>query len=60
METLMEGGMVVLRNEGVACRSTITFHSGSLWDRGEKKTERHGDRQTQTGKKRKISTLQEK
>ena len=32
METLMEGGMAVLRNGGVACRSTTTFHSGSLRD----------------------------
>ncbi len=32
METLTEGGVAVLRNGGVACRSTITFHSGSLRD----------------------------
>lgn len=28
----MEGGMAVWRNGGVAYRSTITFHSGSLRD----------------------------
>lgn len=67
METLMEGGMAILRNEGVACRSSITFHSGSLRDgihymaaretdkgRGEKKRKEKDmkiDRHEEGGKK---------
>lgn len=66
METLMEGGMAVFRNGGVACRSTITFHSGSLRDgihytvaretdrnRGEKKTHTEIGRHRQRGEKKK-------
>lgn len=66
METLMEGGMAVFRNGGVACRSTITFHSGSLRDgihytvaretdgnRGEEKTHMEIGRHEQRGEKKK-------
>lgn len=62
----MDGGMAVFRNGGVACRSTITFHSGSLRDgihymvargtdgnRGEKKTHTEIGRHGQRGGKKK-------
>lgn len=58
--------MAVFRNGGVACRSTITFHSGSLRDgihytvaretdgnRGEEKTHMEIGRHEQRGEKKK-------
>lgn len=52
----MEGGMAILRNGRAACRSTITFHRGSLRD-GIHYTAREGSRQGQGregGKNRKT------
>ncbi len=60
METLMEAGMAVLKIEGITCRSSASFYSGSLrdgshyitlhykqtGDRGEKKNLKDKDVET--------------
>lgn len=48
--------MAILRNEGVACRSSITFHSGSLRDGIHYMAARETDK-GRGGKKRKEKDM---